>query len=105
MGEKKKVTLQAAQIQRRKVGSRSEMWSESSRVEAGKAFTTMSSAFEPVSVTPWSASVPHAHGRDAGKQRAPRCPSAPGAAHVFEPITLLTAGVYRRREPRRAIAA
>ncbi len=67
--------------------------------------TTMSSAFEPVSVTPWSASAPHAHGRDAGKQRAPRCPSAPAAAHVFEPVTLLTAGGYWRREPRRAIAA
>ncbi len=26
--------------------------------------TTMLSAFEPVSVTPWSASAPHAHGRD-----------------------------------------
>ena len=126
------VTLQAAQRQRPRVGSRSEARSEASRGEAGKSFTTMSSAFEPVSATPWSASAPHAHGRDTGKHQAPRRSSAHGASHVFEPVCcprrsmggglhrsradilsglLLTAGngrrapPYRRREPRRAVAA
>ncbi len=46
--------------------------------------------------------APHAHGRDTGKLRAIRCPSPPGAADVFEPVTLLTAGNGRRAPPCRA---
>ena len=49
--------LEAAQIQHLKVGSRSETWSESPRGgQENIVFTLMSSSFEPVSLTPWSAS-------------------------------------------------
>jgi hypothetical protein len=74
------VTLQASNIQRREVGSRSETWPKSSRAEPGShadvghfrsascggvaLVMPMSSAFEPVNVTPWSSSAPHARGRD-----------------------------------------
>jgi hypothetical protein len=45
------VTLQAAQIQRRKVRSRSETWAESSRAGWESLVMPMSFAFEPVKVT------------------------------------------------------
>jgi hypothetical protein len=59
------VTLQAAQIQRRKVGSRSETWSESSRGGRESPGPADVVRHRARSVTPWSASRDHAHGRDA----------------------------------------
>jgi hypothetical protein len=64
-------------------------WSRTSRAARGLRWSTSCRghdvAFEPVSVTPWSASAPHAYGRDTGKHRASRWSSARGAAHVLEP--------------------